>query len=157
MGKIYLRFFILCKVFKNTRLGPLNPFYKRFKREQFQIDLLELRNISKDNKGTNLLLTIIDSYTKFAWAVPLRNKEKSTVLEAFKSVISKLDEKPLNIISDLGTISPFFLICPMQKWFLGKGKNHTRFPPTAPFVITPRLRLRGDLSGFVGGEAGMIF
>ena len=86
----------------------MNPFYKRFKREQFQIDLLELRNISKDNKGTNLLLTIIDSYTKFAWAVPLRNKEKSTVLEAFKSVISKLDEKPLNIISDLGTISPFF-------------------------------------------------
>ena len=130
MGKIYLRFFILCKVFKNTRLGPLNPFYKRFKREQFQIDLLELRNISKDNKGTNLLLTIIDSYTKFAWAVPLRNKEKSTVLEAFKSVISKLDEKPLNIISDLGTISPFFLsFVPMQKWFLGKGKNHTRFLP----------------------------
>ena len=122
MGKIYLRFFILCKVFKNTRLGPLNPFYKRFKREQFQIDLLELRNISKDNKGTNLLLTIIDSYTKFAWAVPLRNKEKSTVLEAFKSVISKLDEKPLNIISDLGTISPFFLICPMQKWFC-KGEK----------------------------------
>ena len=105
----YLRFFILCKVFKNTRRGPLNPFYKRFKREQFQIDLLELRNISKDNKGTNLLLTIIDSYTKFAWVVPLPNKEKSTVLEAFKSVISKLDEKPLNIISDLGTISPFFL------------------------------------------------
>ena len=117
MGKIYLRFFILCKVFKNTRLGPLNPFYKRFKREQFQIDLLELRNISKDNKGTNLLLTIIDSYTKFAWAVPLRNKEKSTVLEAFKSVISKLDEKPLNIISDLGTISPFFSFVPCKNGF----------------------------------------
>ena len=95
----------------------MNPIYKRFKREQFQIDLLELRNISKDNKGTNLLLTIIDSYTKFAWAVPLLNKEKSTVLEAFKSVISKLDEKPLNIISDLGTISPFFLIYTSKNGF----------------------------------------
>ena len=104
----------------------MNPFYKRFKREQFQIDLLELRNISKDNKGTNLLLTIIDSYTKFAWAVPLRNKQKSTVLEAFKSVISKLDEKPLNIISDLGTISPFFShLFPSKKWFFWKrGKNY---------------------------------
>ena len=139
----YLRFFILCKVFKNTRRGPLNPFYKRFKREQFQIDLLELRNISKDNKGTNLLLTIIDSYTKFAWAVPLRNKEKSTVLEAFKSVISKLDEKPLNIISDLGTISPFFSHLSHAKMVFRKGKeSYPLSPPPSPFVITPRLRLR---------------
>ena len=129
----YLRFFILCKVFKNTRLGPLNPFYKRFKREQFQIDLLELRNISKDNKGTNLLLTIIDSYTKFAWAVPLRNKEKSTVLEAFKSVISKLDEKPLNIISDLGTISPFFSHLSHSKMGFLKGeKSYPLFPRLHP-------------------------
>ena len=139
----YLRFFILCKVFKNTRRGPLNPFYKRFKREQFQIDLLELRNISKDNKGTNLLLTIIDSYTKFAWAVPLRNKEKSTVLEAFKSVISKLDEKPLNIISDLGTISPFFSHLSHSKMgFFERGKIIPTFSSTSPFAITPRLRLR---------------
>ena len=116
-------------VFKNTRRGPLNPFYKRFKREQFQIDLLELRNISKDNKGTNLLLTIIDSYTKFAWAVPLRNKQKSTVLEAFKSVISKLDEKPLNIISDLGTISPFFSHLSHAKMVFRKGKESYPLPP----------------------------
>lgn len=48
------------------------------------------------------MLTIIDSYTKFAWAVPIPNKEKNTVLNAFKSVIDKLDEKPLNVISDQG-------------------------------------------------------
>ena len=143
MGKIYLRFFILCKVFKNTRLGPLNPFYKRFKREQFQIDLLELRNISKDNKGTNLLLTIIDSYTKFAWAVPLRNKEKSTVLEAFKSVISKLDEKPLNIISDLGTISPFFSHLSHAKMVFRKGKES--------YPLPPRLHPSWSLLGFACG------
>ena len=48
------------------------------------------------------MLTIIDSYTKFAWAVPIPDKEKNTVLNAFKSVIDKLDEKPLNVISDQG-------------------------------------------------------
>ena len=137
----------------------MNPFYKRFKRQEFQIDLLELRNISKDNKGTNLLLTIIDSYTKFAWVVPLPNKEKSTVLEAFKSVISKLDEKPLNIISDLGTISPFFSHLSHAKMVFAKGKKSYPLSPSplAPFVITPRLRLRSDLSGFVEEKAGMIF
>ena len=152
-----LRFFIICKVFKNTKLGPLNPFYKKFKREQFQIDLLELRNISKDNKGTNLLLTIIDSYTKFAWAVPLPNKEKSTVLEAFKSVISKLDEKPLHIISDLGTISPFFSHLLISKMVFEREKTISAFSTTSPFEITPRLRLRVISQGSVVEKADMIF
>ena len=89
-------------IYKETKKGPLNPIYKRFKRQQFQIDLLEIRNISKDNKDFNFLLTVIDVYTKFAWAVPLHNKEAKTVLEAFKTVIYNLDEKPLNVVSDLG-------------------------------------------------------
>ena len=89
-------------IYKETKKGPLNPIYKRFKRQQFQIDLLEIRNISKDNKDFNFLLTVIDVYTKFAWAVPLHNKEGKTVLEAFKTVIYNLDEKPLNVVSDLG-------------------------------------------------------
>ena len=89
-------------VFKNTRKGAINPIYKYFKRQNFQIDLLEIRNISKENKSFNYLLTIIDSYTKFAWAIPLDNKKASTVLNAFKSVIESLEEKPLNVISDLG-------------------------------------------------------
>ena len=90
-------------IFKNTNENQVrNPIYKRFKRQNFQIDLLELRHSAKENKGYGLLLTIIDAYTKFAWAVPIHNKKKHTVLTAFKSVIDKLDEKPLNVISDLG-------------------------------------------------------
>lgn len=53
-------------VFRNTRKSAINPVYKYFKRQNFQIDLLEIRNISKENKSFNYLLTIIDSYTKFA-------------------------------------------------------------------------------------------
>ena len=89
-------------IYKETKKGPLNPVYKRFKRQQFQIDLLEIRSIAKDNKNFNFLLTVIDVYTKFAWVVPLPNKEAKTVLEAFKALISNLDEKPLNVVSDLG-------------------------------------------------------
>ena len=90
-------------IYKETKKGALNPIYKRFKRQTFQIDLLELRNIAKENKSLGLLLTIIDCYTKFAWAVPIANKEANTVLNAFKSVIDKLDEKPLNLVSDMGS------------------------------------------------------
>ena len=63
---------------------------------------MELRNISKENKGINYLLTCIDIYTKFVWVVPLLNKSTRTVLNAFDSIISKLDQKPLDVLSDLG-------------------------------------------------------
>ena len=90
-------------IFKNTNDKTVrNPIYKRFKRQCFQIDLLELRHSAKENKGLGLLLTIIDAYTRYAWAVAIQDKKKDTVLNAFKSVIDKLEEKPLNVISDLG-------------------------------------------------------
>ena len=63
-------------VFRNTRKSAINPVYKYFKRQHFQIDLLEIRNISKETKLFNYLLTIIDSFTKFAWDVPIHNKKK---------------------------------------------------------------------------------
>ena len=90
-------------IYKETKKGALNPIYKRFKRHTFQIDLLELKNIAKENELLGLLLTVIDCYTKFAWAVPITNKESHTVLNAFKSIIDKLDVKPLNVVSDMGS------------------------------------------------------
>ena len=115
-------------IFKETKKGALNPIYKRFKRQQFQIDLLEIKKISKENKGFNFLLTVIDVYTKFAWVVPLPNKKSNTVLEAFKDIISNLNEKPLNIVSDLSnnftTINRSFF-SPVSKkrthTFFGRG------------------------------------
>ena len=78
-------------IYKETKKGALNPIYKRFKRQTFQIDLLELRSIAKENESLGLLLTVIDCYTKFAWAVPIANKESHTVLNAFKSIIGSFE------------------------------------------------------------------
>ena len=64
-------------IFKNTNDKTVrNPIYKRFKRQCFQIDLLELRHSAKENKGLGLLLTIIDAYTRYAWAVAIQDKKK---------------------------------------------------------------------------------
>ena len=43
-------------------------------------DLVELREESKFKH----ILTVIDLYTKYAWAIPLPNKKGQTVAEAFK-------------------------------------------------------------------------
>ena len=146
-------------IFKETKKGALNPIYKRFKRQQFQIDLLEIRNISKNNKGFNFLLTVIDAYTKFAWVIPLQNKQSKTVLEAFKNIINKLDEKPLNIISDLGTNLCFFLSA--GKLPSNPSEGHCFFSP-APKNEPTTFFARGAKKGYgsfsaLGRKKAMTF
>ena len=48
-------------------------------------DLVEMPN-SKNNNGYKYILTIIDLYTKYAWAIPLKNKTAVTVRNAFEEL-----------------------------------------------------------------------
>ncbi|RWR98555.1 hypothetical protein B4U79_09641, partial [Dinothrombium tinctorium] len=57
---------------------------KRFKRnkvlvshmdEQWQADLADMRQVSSENKGFKYILTVIDIFSKYAWAVPIKNKQ----------------------------------------------------------------------------------
>ena len=69
----------------------------------WQADLVEmdsgnLKGISKINKGYKYMITIIDVFSKFAWAVPLKNKTGKDVTNAFKFV----DRIPKNLQTDKG-------------------------------------------------------
>ena len=54
------------------------------------------------NKDYKYLLTVIDNYSKFAWAVPLKRKTGAAVAAAFKSILVK-GRKPKNLHVDQGT------------------------------------------------------
>jgi len=70
--------------------------------EQFQIDLCDMRAVAKENDGNNYILTCIDVFSKFAWAVPTKTKRPSEVAQAFVHVL--LDgRKPKFVQSDEGT------------------------------------------------------
>jgi len=48
-------------------------------------DLLDMKKFSKANKGYMYILNIIDTFSKFVWAVPIKNKKKGiTVSKAFE-------------------------------------------------------------------------
>ena len=60
-----------------------SPVIKKFQRIQIQthykdecwsIDLIDRSSLSKYNKNYKFILTIIDSHTKYAWAIPLKDK-----------------------------------------------------------------------------------
>ena len=42
--------------------------------ETCQADLVDMQAYSRENKGYNFLLTVIDDVSKYVWAVPLKNK-----------------------------------------------------------------------------------
>ena len=72
--------------------------------DTWQIDLCDMRAIKSENENYQHILTIIDVFSKKAWAVILKNKQGPTVLDALKSILKKT--QPKRIHADKG--SEFF-------------------------------------------------
>ena len=53
--------------------------------------------ISKFNKGFRFLLLVIDIFSKYAWAVPLKDKKGITITNAFQKILTKSNKKPNKI------------------------------------------------------------
>ena len=70
--------------------------------ETWQADLVDMQTYSRDNKGYNFLLTVIDNVSKYAWAVPLKNKTGVEVTKALKSIFAK-GRIPRKLHVDQGT------------------------------------------------------
>ncbi|KMQ82331.1 hypothetical protein RF55_23325 [Lasius niger] len=69
--------------------------------QQWQADLVDLKNLSKHNRGYNYLLTCIDILSKYAWAVPLKTKRGVETVKAFETIFAQ--RKPQSLQSDKGT------------------------------------------------------
>ena len=68
---------------------------------QWQADLADVSTISKHNEGYTFLLTCIDVFSKYAWAIPLKRKTGQSVAEAFETIFSR-GRKPLALQTDQG-------------------------------------------------------
>ena len=61
---------------KKSRMMQHNPSFSRYHRHQIQIDLVDIRNLARANKGFNYLLTAIDSFTRRGFCVTLKDKKQ---------------------------------------------------------------------------------
>ena len=66
-----------------------------FKDDICGTDLADMQLISKFNKGIRFLLSVIDIYRKYAWVIPLKEKKRITITNAFQKI---LDESKCNQI-----------------------------------------------------------
>ena len=69
-------------------------------RRQYQLDLMEVHQLSQFNRGIRYLLTCIDIFSKQAWVLQLRTKSSKEVAKAFAKVL--VDGVPRRIQTDQG-------------------------------------------------------
>ena len=60
-----------------------------------------MQSLSKYNKGNKYLLCVIDLFSKYAWVVPIKNKKRTSIVNAFQKIISE-GRKPNKILVDQG-------------------------------------------------------
>ena len=118
----------LKKIFTDVKVKDLDEFIKEFIESQtdskllslpknkqpnnfnivplnfrWHIDLIDMKNYSEDNDDYNWILTCIDSFSRFAYAIALKTKDAKEVNSGMKSIFEKSGHVPKIIYSDQGT------------------------------------------------------
>ena len=68
---------------------PRRKFDVRGLDETWQGDLVEMQPYADENGGYRYLLTVIDVFSKFAWARPVKTKSGKDVTAAMKSILQE--------------------------------------------------------------------
>lgn len=68
--------------------------------EQFQADLADLQSLTGYNDNYKYLLTCIDIFSKYAWAIPLKDKKAESIVSAFQKIF--LERIPQSLQTDEG-------------------------------------------------------
>ena len=65
-------------------------------------DLADMQALSEENEEYKFLLLVIDTFSKYGWIVPLKNKKGETMVKAFKTIFEE-GRTPGKLWTDKGT------------------------------------------------------
>ena len=77
--------------------------YSSFKGNIWGVDFADMQSLSKYNKGFKYLLCAIDLFSKYERVIPIKDKKGSSIVNAFKKIVSKGQRKPIKIWVDQGS------------------------------------------------------
>ena len=67
----------------------------------WSLDILDLKDYGpENNRGYRYVLVIIDSFSKFGWTIPLKNKNAQTIKDSFENILISSKRSPNLIESD---------------------------------------------------------
>ena len=64
-----------------------------FKDNIWGADLADMQLLIRYNKGIRFLLCVIDSFSKYAWVVPLKYKKGVSIVTAFESILKQSNSR----------------------------------------------------------------
>ena len=85
------------------------PIIRKFKKRKVYsslrdnicgVDLADMQSLSKYNKGIKYLLCVIVLFSKYAWVVRIKDKKETSIVNAFKKILSDSNRKPNKIQVD---------------------------------------------------------
>ena len=65
-------------------------------------DLVDMSQHSASNDGFKWILTVIDTFSRFAFAAEIKTKKSEAVIEAFAAILAKSKRKPDSLVTDDG-------------------------------------------------------
>ena len=89
----------------------LKPKLKRFERrsvyasavdEIWTADLVDVHQYARQNRGFTFILVVLDVFSRYAWARPLKSKHGNRVADAFEDIFTG-GRKPAKLWTDRGT------------------------------------------------------
>ena len=69
--------------------------------EIWSIEMIDYK--ISNNKGFRFIVVMIDNFSKYLWAIPLKNENGKTITDEFSIVLSKSKRRPLKLESDRGS------------------------------------------------------
>ena len=107
--------------------------------EIWSIDLADMIDYKiSNNKGYRYIFIIIDNFSKYLWAIPLKNKYSQTITNEFSNILTTSKRKPLKLESDRG--SEFYNSI-FQNFLKSKNIQHySRFTDKGPSIAERVIR-----------------
>ena len=137
---------------------PTNKIVYNHIDEIWSIDLADFSDYKiSNNKGFRYIFIIIDNFSKYLWAIPLKNKYSQTITNEFSNILTTSKRKPLKIESDRGTV---FYNSIFQNFLKSKKVHHySRYTDKGPSVAERVIRTVRNLlkkSIFLAGNADWL-
>ena len=137
---------------------PTNRIVYNHIDEIWSIDLADFSDYTiSNNKSYRYILIVIDNYSKYLWAIPLKNKYSQTLTNEFSNILNKSKQKPLKIESDRGTE---FYNNIFQNFLKIKNIHHySRFTDKGPSIAERVIRTIRNLLKkpvFLAGNADWV-
>lgn len=104
--------------------------------ETLQADLVEMIPYANQNRNIKYILTVIDIFSKYAWAVPVKSKTANDVVNAMKTVLEGRRKRPKNLHTDMGRE---FFNAPFQNLMRQYGIHHYNTFSTKKAAIVERF------------------